>query len=214
MTPPLALFPLQIVVFPNERLPLHIFEDRYKQLVEDCQRENKNFGIPPYLDNSMKYGTEMQLMEIVKQYPNGAMDVMCKATKVFRIKDFYKRLPGKEYAGAEVEYIENIADGELLQKELLFNLIGDLYKLLGVPPPPFSIKNINSFSLSHKIGLSMHQEYELLRTSSESKRLAYIIKHLEVAIPLVREINRTQQVIEMNGHFKNFDPLDFEDFKL
>lgn len=210
----LPLFPLQIVVFPNERLPLHIFEERYKQLIMDCTGETDAFGIPPYLNNTMKYGTQVKLVEVVKQYSNGAADVICEATKVFRIKEFYKKMPDKPYAGALVEYLENVDDADFLQKELLLNLIMDLYDLLGVPPPAVDVQDINSFMFSHKIGLSLQQEYELLKTPSESKRLAYLINHLKVAIPLVKEINRTQQVIEMNGHFKNFDPLDFEDFKL
>lgn len=210
----LPLLPLEIVVFPKEKLPLHIFEDRYKQLIKDCTEGSKSFGIPAYIDNSMKYGTEMRLLQVVKTYPNGAADVICEATEVFRIREFFRKFPEKPYAGARVEFVENINDGSVLQKEILLELIVQLYKLLGVPAPPISIEKIDSFILSHKIGLSIHQEYELLKTSSEAERLSLLINHLKVAIPLVREINRTQQVIEMNGHFKNFDPLDFEDFKL
>ena len=64
------------------------------------------------------------------------------------------------------------------------------------------------------MGLSFEQEYELLKLTNETVRLNYIKKHLDTTITVLNQINRTKAVIEMNGHFKNFDPLDFEDFKV
>ena len=64
------------------------------------------------------------------------------------------------------------------------------------------------------MGLSFEQEYELLLMPKETDRLNFIKKHLEATTNVLSEVNRTREVIEMNGHFKNFDPLDFQDFKL
>ena len=208
----LPLFPLQIVVFPHEKLPLHIFENRYKELIKDCELNNSSFGIPAYLNGSMEFGTEMKIIKVAKIYESGAADVICEASKVFEIKEFYLQQTGKPYAGGIVEYLENINDGKFIQQEKLRSLVQQLYILLGVPPINIPSEKISSFTFPHKIGLSVQQEYNLLRMTSESERLDYLISHLEFAIPLVKEINRTQEVIEMNGHFKNFDPLDFGDF--
>ena len=49
----LALFPLQLIVYPGERLPLHIFEKRYQQLITDCENEGIAFGIPSYIDEKL-----------------------------------------------------------------------------------------------------------------------------------------------------------------
>ena len=57
----LPLFPLQSVFFPGESVPLHIFEERYKQLIRDCRQEAQTFGIPVYIENTIAYGTEVQL---------------------------------------------------------------------------------------------------------------------------------------------------------
>src|SRR6056297_1865987 len=103
MTSRLALFPLQVVVFPGERLPLHIFEERYKQLINDCEEEGSSFGIPVYFNNRLDYGTEVALDKVVQSYTSGAKDILCKGMRVFRIADFEHELPGKLYAGGKVQ---------------------------------------------------------------------------------------------------------------
>ena len=64
------------------------------------------------------------------------------------------------------------------------------------------------------MGLSFEQEYKLLQLPSESGRLAFIKSHLEGTIAVLKEVERTKKAIELNGHFKNFDPLDFKDFEV
>jgi uncharacterized protein len=67
----LPLFPLQSIFFPGETVPLHIFESRYKQLINDCRAEAITFGIPVFINNQMKFGTEVQLVEVVNTYGGG-----------------------------------------------------------------------------------------------------------------------------------------------
>ena len=56
----LPLFPLQLVVFPNEKVNLHIFEPRYKKLIRRCDENSENFGIIPYIKGKIiDVGTEL-----------------------------------------------------------------------------------------------------------------------------------------------------------
>ncbi|MBO0329287.1 LON peptidase substrate-binding domain-containing protein [[Muricauda] lutisoli] len=210
----LPLFPLKSVFFPGETVPLHIFEDRYKQLINDCRKEALTFGIPVYINNSISYGTEVQLVEVVNTYETGEMDVVCVARQIFKVLSFEKQLEGKLYAGGEVEFleIENNAD-EALREEVL-QKVENLYDIMDVPFTKISPKQFNSYSLAHKMGLSFEQEYKLLLMAKETDRLNFIKDHLDATANVLNEVNRTKGVIEMNGHFKNFDPLDFQDFKL
>ncbi|MFD2516784.1 LON peptidase substrate-binding domain-containing protein [Salinimicrobium flavum] len=214
MTSRLALFPLQSVVFPGEKLPLHIFEERYKQLINDCEATGLTFGIPVYLNDRLEYGTEVELSQVAKTYPSGARDVICKGLRVFRITEFDHKEKGKIYAGGNVEFIEDIDDPEEEQTLQLIDLIGELYLHLEVPAPVMDRKTFRSYTLAHKIGLSLEQEYTLLKLRSEKDRLSYLINHLLITIPIVQEMNRTKYIIELNGHFRNFDPLDFTEFRL
>ena len=100
----LPLFPLQSIFFPGETVPLHIFEERYKQLIWDCRNEAATFGIPVYIFDSIHYGVEVQLVEVVNTYDNGEMDVTCVARQVFRISNFQAQMEGKLYAGGDIEF--------------------------------------------------------------------------------------------------------------
>lgn len=208
----LPLLPLQSVFFPGETVPLHIFEERYKQLINDCRQEAITFGIPVFINNTLVYGTEVQLVEVVTTYESGEMDVVCVARQVFKILSFENQLEGKLYAGGDVEFLDvkNDADEEL-RKEVLLQ-VEKLYDLMDVPFTKISPKQFNSYSLAHKMGLSFEQEYELLQISNETDRLLFIKNHLEATATVLSEVNRTKGIIEMNGHFKNFDPLDFKNF--
>jgi len=210
----LPFFPLQSVFFPGESVPLHIFEDRYKQLIQDCREEVQTFGIPVFIDNKIAYGTEVQLVEIVTTYEGGEMDVICIARQVFQVLSFDSEMKGKPYAGGHIQFLDNVNDGDLKTKKDILQKIKELYELMTVPFTPVSPEKFNSFTLAHKMGLSFEQEHVLLQIPRESERLKFIKAHLYGTIQVLQEVNRIKELIDLNGHFKNFDPLDFKDFKL
>ncbi|WP_224484582.1 LON peptidase substrate-binding domain-containing protein [Robertkochia aurantiaca] len=214
MSQPLALFPLQIVVFPGEKVPLHIFEMRYRELLKDCEEQNMTFGIPTYIKGKLGYGSEVSLHKVAKRYDSGELDVICRASRVFRITSFHNPLPGKLYSGGDVVFLENIDDGVDSQRIRVIDLIEELYKLIGVGFQALSVEGFRSYDLAHKIGLNLEQEYHLLQLERESERLRYVERHLKKVIPIIEQVNTTKKLIQMNGHFRNFDPLDFKDFKL
>jgi len=210
----LPFFPLQTVFFPGETVPLHIFEERYKALINDCRKEAITFGIPVYIHDQIAYGTEVQLVEVVTTYDNGSMDIVCVARQVFQVLTFENQIDGKLYAGGEVQFIESINDGETRVKEEVLNKIKELYELMGVAFDNIPVAKFNPFMLAHKMGLSFEQEYQLLQIVKESDRLDFLLKHLNQTIGILKQVDRTKELIEMNGHFRNFDPLDFKDFKI
>lgn len=210
----LPLFPLQSVFFPGETVPLHIFEERYKELIQDCRNEAITFGIPVYIYDSVAYGTEVQLVEVVTTYESGEMDVTCVARQVFKIVSFENQMPGKLYAGGEVSFLDSVNDTNNVMKKRVLNKIEELYDLMDVPFTPIPIDKFNSYILAHKMGLSFEQEFQLLQLSKESERLSFIKGHLLATIAVLKEVGRTKKTIEMNGDFRNFDPLDFEDLDI
>lgn len=210
----IPLFPLQTVFFPGETVPLHIFEERYKALIQDCKNEAITFGIPVFINNVVAYGTEVQLKEIVNTYADGSMDVVCVARQVFEVVTFDPQMDDKLYPGGEVAFLDPVQDSEpeLVQKVL--EACRELYRLMELPFGPVKLEVFNSFTLAHKMGLSFQQEYQLLQLTSESVRLQFLLDHLQQTIKVLGELNRTRERIELNGHFRNFDPLDFKDYSL
>jgi len=209
----LPLFPLQSIFFPGETVPLHVFEERYKQLIHDCRNEAITFGIPVFINNKMEYGVEVQLVEVVTTYESGEMDVVCVARQVFRLLAFDKVMENKLYAGGIVKLMEYDYEASDEKKQAIMNGIEQLYTIMEVPFTKLNVKDFNSFTLAHKIGLSFEQEYQLLQISTENDRLNFIGMHLTATITVLSEVERTKKIIELNGHFKNFDPLDFKNIE-
>src|SRR6476646_8280117 len=112
MTNFIQIFPLEIVVYPGEKLNLHIFEDKYKQMISECHKEKKMFGIPPVLKSKVsETGTLMQLTQVVKQYDDGKMDVVVEGVSIYRILEVIDSIPAKLYSGAIVKHLPNDEKG-------------------------------------------------------------------------------------------------------
>src|SRR5580700_1532713 len=132
MTKFLPIFPLNLVVYPGQYLNLHIFEPRYKQLIQECKDEGKHFGIPSVFKESLnEYGTEMELIEISKVYPEGEMDIMTKGLKVFRIMEVLREVPDKLYSAAVVYEVEHLPHDTEKLNPTLIDLVARLHELLG-----------------------------------------------------------------------------------
>ena len=205
----LPLFPLNLVAFPGETLNLHIFEDRYKELINECLIQDSPFGVPSYVDNQIEYGTEVMIAEVVKKYDDGRMDITTQATRVFRVLSFDNPAKDKLYAGGSVAFLENEYDADNHSRPEMIALVQDLFSVISMVNRVEVAEDITSFDIAHKIGMSLEQKYWLLQIERESERQQVIIQHLRDTIPVLREVEQTKERIRMNGHFRKYDPLDF-----
>lgn len=203
----IPLFPLKLVAFPGEDLSLHIFEPRYKQLINDVLETDSTFGIAVYLDKLMSFGSEVKLKEVSKVYEDGRMDIKTIGVRVFEILSFDNPMTGKLYAGGRVVFKDdNIKVPESLYAKFLFYL-KELFRLMNYTIELIPLQ-VDSFTFAHKIGLKLEEEYDLLLMDRESDRIQYLIRHLLKVIPILRDIEVAKEKIKKNGHFKNLDPLD------
>ena len=212
MTNFVPIFPLGIVVYPGENLNLHIFEPRYKQLINECHAENKLFGIPAVIDNRMQdYGTLVQIIEITTVHENGEMDIKTQGVKVFRVLEVIREIPDKLYSGAIVNYPNNLTYGNAEVMRRVINSIRELHKLLNITKDfQKSDDEVNSYDVAHHIGLSLQEEYELLNLLDERQRQEYLKRHLTRVIPLVAEMEGLKEKVKLNGHFKNMKGFNLE----
>ncbi len=207
----LPQFPLHLVVYPNENLNLHIFEERYRQLVRDAEEDGLTFGIPAFIDGKvMDVGTELELTKVEKRYPSGESDIRTKGKGRYRIIEFYPVAKGKLYAGARIEKLSLDLEGEPLIYEQLLERLGELFQLLHLdkPLPKLSL-DFSTFDLAHQCGLSVQQEYRLLTVDSEVERQAFLLQHLDQLIPTMRNMRRLRERIQLNGHFQDLTPPKF-----
>ncbi len=208
----LPLFPLKLVAFPGEHLNLHIFEPRYRQLFRECEENQITFGIPAFIDNKiMDIGTELRLEKIQSTYENGELDVRTVGIGVFRIEEYYSQAPNKLYAGADIERLkyENSEPNKDLNKDI-FNYLEELFGLLDIPDKkmPKDANSFTSFDIAHHLGMSVKQEYNLLRIESEVTRQEYILTHLKKVVPVAKEMETLKERARLNGHFKKIIPPD------
>lgn len=210
MTNFIPIFPLGIVVYPGEQLNLHIFEERYKQLVRECHEQKKPFGIPTVIDNKLQdFGSLVQVIEILNVKDNGEMDIRTRGGEVFRILEIIKEVPDKLYSGAIVNYPANQEEGnaELMLKVLA--AIRDLHKLLKINKDLSKAdEEVRTYDVAHHIGLSLEEEYELLSLMEERQRQEYLKRHLAKVIPMVAGMELLKEKIKLNGHFKNLSGFD------
>ncbi len=201
----LPLFPLSLVAFPEEKLNLHIFEPRYRQLVHDCVSTDTTFGIPPVeKEKPIKIGTEMRITEISRTYADGKMDIKTVGISKFLIVEFQNRMDEKLYPGGQIRRIDDQSYSDVVLTARVINLIEELYQLMKMKLSiPMIDDSFRIHHIAHKIGLNYNQEIELLNIHDETERLEYAVQHLTQFIPVVKEMEELRKKIQMNGHFKN-----------
>lgn len=208
----LAIFPLQVIVFPGEQLNLHVFEQRYRDLFKDLKNnKDMRFGIPPVVNNEIYgLGCRLKLVSIIKEYPNGEMDIISEGIDIFTINQIIPKYLDKTYAAADVEIFEDDPTYNLIRLEVLKDLYNDFQALLTQQKKIKKIKpEIYSFQIAHYAGLNENQKLELLGLESEEERQEILITHFEKIIPSMKSIEETQKRIEANGHFKNLQSFNF-----
>jgi uncharacterized protein len=210
MTNFIPIFPLGIVVYPGEKLNLHIFEPRYKQLINECHTAKKPFGIPVVIENKLQdYGSLVEITEISEVHDNGEMDIKTKGARVFRILEVLKEVPDKLYSGAIVNYPDHYEAGnpELMQR--VMKSIRDLHELLKISKEFKKVdEETRCYEVAHDIGLTLEEEYELLILPDERQRQEYLKRHLAKVIPMVAGMEQLKEKIKLNGHFKNLSGPD------
>ena len=214
MTNFIPIFPLGIVLYPHESLNLHIFEPRYKQMINECHKEDRPFGIPAVIHSKIQEaGTLVKIVEIVKVFDSGELDIRTEGLSVFRTLEVIKSIPDKLYSGAIVNYPENIEEygrKELIQK--VVNAIRELHRLLNISKdfkkPDDELK---AYDIAHHARLSIEEEYELLNLFREEQRLEFLKRHLSKVMPVIAQMETLKEKVKLNGHFKNLSSFEFED---
>ena len=101
----IPLFPLNVVVFPRTRLPLHIFEERYKEMVGDAIRDESEFGIVLAKDDGIvNAGCTVAVEKVLEMYPDGRMDILASGRRRFEIASLNEE---KSYLQGEVRFFDD-----------------------------------------------------------------------------------------------------------
>ena len=212
MTNFIPLFPLNIVVYPGEQLNLHIFEPRYKQLIQECFQDKKPFGIPTVLQGQIsEMGTLVDILSIEKEHENGEMDIKTTGVKVFTLLEIIKDIPNKLFMGGIVTYPNNVAVGIDHKMNNILETLRYFHQLLELTKEyKKEDADLTTYDIAHHVGMSQEQEYELLQLLREDQRQEYIQRHLKKIIPTIEELKNLKKRIQMNGHFRKLSIEDLD----
>ena len=210
MTQFLPIFPLNLVVFPQEGLNLHIFEPRYIQLINDCVRMQKPFGIPTMLNGQVQErGTLMKVTELSRgfdansQMDESGGDIRTNGVSTFRILEIVKSVPDKLYQGAIV-HMDEPERGELaFIPSPLLDLIRELHGYLNIEKKFLRPDDqLRAFDVAHHLGLSLEEEYHLRELMEERQRQEFIRRHLGRVLPTLQAMEQLKERARLNGHFR------------
>lgn len=166
----IPVFPLGYLVLPGEQKELHIFEERYKELVSDCLRNNASFGIvlPDKKNKSVSSnGVVVKIIKVLKTSPNGELDILVEGVSVFKTIQFVPVLFPKLYGAATIEFVSG--NDKICSKELQ-----DFYKsfLISIDEINTEFENLTIFQLAKKLNLTSEEKMRLLSyEDAETKEL-------------------------------------------
>ena len=203
----IPIFPLNLVVFPGSKYPLHIFEERYKILIQKCLKENTGFGIAAFIDKNISdVGVYVKVTDVVKTYINGEFDIVVKGLERFLINSTSIHKDGYYLASVEKYNDENV----LIDPKLIdvlhtdFEEIVELanYKLEASFWNNLKTATLKSYKIAEKSGLSYEQQQELLILKNENERLNYLISYFTSIKNKVNGAGNLKRII-MNDGFLN-----------
>ena len=180
----IPLFPLKLVVFPNSRYPLHIFEERYKKMINRCLDNEMGFGIvAPSGSQLSKIGSYVIVSQVLTKHKNGEMDIVVEAKNRFIISKIITHSDGYLLAEVDEYYdIKSEASPTLLDEmEEMFERILEKYEFELEESFWKSYHNTKtkSYKVAEKSGLSLTQQQTLLTLRDEDRRINFLIQHFE-----------------------------------
>jgi Lon protease-like protein len=184
----LGLFPLELVLLPTERIPLHVFEERYKELIGECLDDGREFGL---VLEGAEVGTRAAVTQLLQRLPDGRMNVVVEGRERFRI---VAETEGRSFRTASVEPVEDDDDpAEPADVERAIDVFRRLVDLTDTEVDwPDADSPLVAFELAARVDFDNDLKQELLELRSPRARVLRLTELLEraaEAIALEREVH-------------------------
>ena len=195
----LGLFPLGIVLLPTEQLPLHIFEERYKELVSECLDQEAEFGLVYADDDGLRdVGTRAHIVEVLTRFEDGRLNVLVEGGERFRLTEL---TDGRSFNTGLVTPIEDADDpAETAAVDEALRLFEQLREVTEseVDAPDRDIPQL-SFALAGKVELPSDEKLALLAETSERQRIELVQELLAHAVLTAQRVRRAAERASTNG---------------
>jgi len=193
------LFPLRLVALPSELVPLHIFEERFKALVERCETEPTEFGIIRAEDHGLAaIGCACEIVEILERFDDGRVNLIARGTRAFRLDAEQDDLP---YPAGTVEFLgddEPDADPELLAE--VHEAYAELIRQATDRDPDLDeIALMGAYEMAATVEFNAEAKQNLLDLRSEPARLELLQRLLRAAVRRLDSMERAEARARSNG---------------
>ncbi len=189
----IPMFPLSIFPLPGEMVPLHIFEPRYRQLLEDAETKDISFGIYfSHVSNINKYGALVKLESVIKRYAGGESDIIVKCYDLFALNTLYRTYRDKLYPGGEVTLFET--DLTIAASPKLVSRFEEYMKLVKIGSTP---KNLSVFHIANELNLDFDDKLKLAAHDGE-KQEAILYNQLNYHLQLLQQAEKAKDVFHLN----------------
>jgi Lon protease-like protein len=195
----LALFPLDVVLFPGAPLPLHIFEPRYKEMINECLEKKLPFGMVRAKKNALaEIGCTAVILNVSKKYDDGRLDLMAEGKQRFEIVQLSQE---RSFLQGEVLFFDD-EPGELSATDLetVVQLHEQLLDILGQEVKVDRQHPRISFHLAHELPVDLDFKQALLEMKSEGERIETLIEYYRATIPKVEKTLQAREKAMGNGH--------------
>jgi Lon protease-like protein len=193
------LFPLGIVALPTETVPLHIFENRYKLMIEECLEHEREFGIVWLSENELKsIGCACEIERMLERDEDGNMDIIARGTQPFLLLARQEDYP---YPAGIVEPLldpeeEPDADMARIARALYAELVEQATdKLLGEE----ELAELDAYAMAGTVEFGPAGKQELLELRSENERMELLAQLFRAAIKRLEMVDRAQARARSNG---------------
>jgi len=197
----LPLFPLSVVLFPRTQLPLHIFEERYKEMIAEAIRDQSEFGVVLAADDGVvSTGCTAVVDSVTHRYPDGKLDIVTVGVRRFEIQSLDT---DKAYLRGAVDFFNDEDTGKASVEEREQAVAGfrKMCRFLqeGSPPEPSWDDPQLSFQLAQAVqDLDFRQQ--MLTSRSESERIHELAQFFPRHVAHEVQIRHVHKVAPSNGH--------------
>jgi Lon protease-like protein len=198
------LFPLGMVLLPREVVPLHIFEDRYKQMIDECLEGEAKFGMLWMGEAGLHdVGCTAEVSQLLDRMEDGRMNILVQGAEPFRLSRRIDDMPYPagdiELLGEEDELVEGPGAGAAARQEY-----ADLVeRVTDSRPSDKDLEELDSYGMAATIALELDAKQELLELRSEQARLDRLSELLAEAKERYVVSERAASLARTNGHLRN-----------
>jgi Lon protease-like protein len=200
----IPLFPLNVVLLPGAELPLHIFEPRYRTMVNDCLNNHSEFGMLLAMPGGVaRVGCTAEIMEVLQRYPDGRMDILTVGRAPFRATELFTENPLLE---GQVDYLEDREFSPATAKPELIELYETCHTLIFGDCPKNLAEDRSlpfSFLVATALPLDLMWKQQILELRSENERQERLVSYLREWAPHLQKVGTLRAKTAGNGQGLN-----------